>query len=366
MSDLQDLTPRDLSLMLAEDIEAVCAALHIDVRRRDRRKLYAFAPWGDGKKPKLEIELYPVPGKWNDWIGGKWGDALDLVACTLSGGERTREARIEAMKWARRHFGLTSADVDHAALQRRRKELEQRNKERAARAARELAEARRTAQARWLAAFPLTFEDAGGQYLLARGIDLRQLGRAPRAIRFAPAERWYDGEGRVGHVGPCLLSAMTLPDGKFGALHRIWINPERPGEKADLSPPRKMWPDASGAVIRLWRGASNLSEKAAAERGVKETVVACEGVEDGLSIALMTPELRVSAAGSLPGLLAMTPPATCEQLVIAADNDWGKPQAQALLDRACARFVRDFGVRVKIARSPEGKDFNDLLRGGGE
>lgn len=359
----EDITPRDLSLLLAESIEAVVDALGVRVARRDRRKLYAFAPWSDHHKPKLEIETFPVPGKWNDWVGGKWGDALDLVACVLSQGERTHAARVEAMKWTREFFGLGGSTFDREAYAQRRAEAEKRAERRAAQAARELADARKTAQSRWLHAHQLTPEDHAGRYLAARGIDLAALPRLPRAIRYSPAENWYGPGGGVDHVGPCLMSAMTLPDGKFGSLHRIWINPERPGEKADLDPPRKMWPDAAGAVIRLWRGETNLAEKDAHKRGVLEPCVVCEGVEDGLSIALMTPELRISAAGSLPGLLAMTPPPTASKLIVAADNDWGKPQAQALLDRACLRFEQEFKVPVFIARSPEGKDFNDLLRG---
>jgi len=201
----------------------------------------------------------------------------------------------------------------------------------------------------------------GARYLEARGIDFGLLGRLPRAIHFSPRETWH-GPDEQEHVGPALLSGMTLVDGTFASLHRIWIDPEREGEKADLDPPRKMWPDSQGAAIRLWRGFHHLSETDAIARGVKMPLVICEGVEDGLSIAMMTPEHRVHAAGSLPGLWSYDPPACASELIVAADNDWDKPQAQALLKRSLERLTGK-GWRVRVARSPEGKDFNDILRG---
>lgn len=356
---------RDLALLLADQVEQVVEALSIDVSRRTRRHLIAFAPWSGHHNPKLEIELYPIPGKWNDWVGGKYGDVFDLVACTLGGGERDRKA---AYRWALEHLGL-SGTRDEAAWERRRAEAAARAAERQKKAAEELARSRRAAKAQWLSGAPLEPRTHGWKYLEARGVDLGELPRGEkgellvRAVRYSPRETWYGEDGRPGHVGPALLSAMTLRNGDFAAVHKIWIDPDRPGEKADLDPPRKMWPDAMGAAIRLWRGDSRLTERQAEACGLRERVVIAEGVEDGLSIALMAPERRVVAAGSLPGLTAYEPPACADELVIAADNDWGKPQAQALLEAACARLAGEFGVAVFVARSPEGKDFNDLLRG---
>lgn len=350
----------DLSRLLADDIEGVVAKLAIDVKHRVGRKLECFAPWDSHHKPKLEIELHPRPGKWNEWIGGLYGDALDLVACTLGNGTKDRRA---AYRWALEYLGL-QGDIDQAAWERRRAQAAANAAAREAEATQALERNRRRAKAAWLRARPLAPGDVGWTYLQARGIDLRELPRMPRAVRLALTEEWWDpATGSLEHVGPALCSAMILADNSFGSLHRVWIDPSRAGEKADVDPPRKMWPESMGAAIHLWRGASGLSVRQAAEKGLKEPVVVCEGVEDGLSLALMAPELRIIAAGSLPGLLSLQPPACAERLVIAADNDWGKPQAQALLDRACARLKGEFGLRVFLARSPEGKDFNDLLRG---
>lgn len=360
--------PRELSAALAEDIEHVVHALNIDVKRKTPRKLYCFSPHDRGRF-KLEVELSPMRGKWNDWGMGKFGDALGLVAYARGFPEPKGKAAIaEAIKWAKDYLGLATADFDRAAWAQRQAEIERRAAEREAKARRELAQQRKTAQGLWLAAQELQPDTPGWAYLLARGIDLDALPRRPRAIRYSPSQAWYDDDGEVRHVGPALMSAMTLADGGFGSLHRIWIDPGRPGEKADLSHvsdranPRKMWPASAGAAIRLWRGESGLSEKEAKGRGLIEDMVICEGVEDGLSIALMTPELRVAACGSLPGLSSFVPPKHVRCIIVAADNDWDKPQAQAQLDAACRRLRDEFGKLIRVARSPEGKDFNDLLR----
>lgn len=357
---------RELSLMLADDIENVVAALGLDVVRREGRRLVCFSPWNGHAKPKLEIETAPLRGKWNDWIEGKYGDALGLVACCMLQRcePKDKKGLAEAITWTKRYFGLEAAGFDQAAWERRKTEAADRARKAQAKAARELGSHRLTAKGLWLAAQPLAAGDVGWAYFLGRGIDLAALPRQPRGVRLAPRAPWIDGEtGEVVHEGPALFSAMTLPSGEFGALHRTWIDPARPGEKADLPQPRKMWPSSEGCAIRLWRGESGLSDRQAAERGLVEDLVLCEGVEDGLSIALMTPELRVYAAGSLGGLLSFVPPKFVRKLIIAADNDWGKPKAQQQLDRACLRFQAEFGKPVAIARSPEGKDFNNLLRG---
>jgi hypothetical protein len=350
-----------LSVMLAEDIERVVEALNLDVRSRTPRKLTCRSPFAPDKA-KLEVEIYPIAGKWNDWITGRFSDALDLVAYARGFEDpKTREARRQSILWARDYFGLGAAGFDHDGWIRRREEAQRRQAERRAKAQRELTAKRKTALGHWLHAKPIEPGDVGWRYLEARGIDLRQLGRRPGFLRVAERQDWFDDDGVVQHVGPALMSAMTMAK-TFGSLHRTWIDPARPGEKADVPSPRKMWPDSEGCAIAIWRGESRMSDAEAAAKNHIEDLVLCEGVEDGLSIALMTPELRVKACGSLPGLLSFTPAKNIRGITIAADNDWNKPQAEQLLKRACLRLRNDFGKAVRIARSPEGKDFNDLLR----
>lgn len=349
--------------------------------------MYCFAPWpapptAGGKVPKakakLEVATGAKRGRWNDWQAGRYGDALGLVGCILTGqpDQRTSEARSQGVRWARDRYGIAGGDYDREAWRRNVERAAAEQKQREAEARAKLKRDRNIAQAVWINGDALRPTEVrpggvvrgcdGARYLEARGIDFARLGRLPRAVRFSPAERWAeissDGEVLSEHVGPALVSAMTLKDGTFACLHRIWIDPASPGDKADLDPPRKMWPSSDGAAIRLWRGLNHLSENDAVAKGQRGPLVVCEGVEDGLSIAMLTPEFRVHAAGSLPGLLSYDPPACASEIIVAADNDWDKPQAMELLRRSIDR-LSGLGRPVRVARSPEGKDFNDLVRG---
>ena len=81
-------------------------------------------------------------------------------------------------------------------------------------------------------------------------------------------------------------------------------------------------------------------------------------------MALACPELRVICAVSLSNMGSLVLPGTIATVTICADNDWNNEMAIAGLQRAIRHF-QDEGRKVKIARSPEGKDMNDLLRGTG-
>lgn len=379
MSEAADVKPAELSERLAGELRSVVDALGLKIKRSSPNKILALSPNGKSAEPKLNIRLQPRQ-QWIDYETGHKGDALDLVAMVLAHGGDPRQNRSQAVKWARERYGIGSSGWDREKWERDREASRARREAEERVAVAQLAKDRKRAQAKWLGATPLMQGTPAWDYLLARGIDLTRLPRAPRAVRFAPAEAyWFEGQdletGEVGwrevHRGPCIMSAMTLPDGSFGSLHRTWIDAVRPGEKIDLVPrlgkdakPRKMWPSSEGAVIRLWRGLPARSAADAAKKvGHLEDVVACEGVEDGLSIALMVPELRVDAVGSLPGLESYQPYPFTRRQIVAADNDWNKPEAEAQLFRSCSRLVAEFKVEVKLVRSPMGKDFNDLLRG---
>lgn len=359
-----------LSGRLAEEIDRVAEELGLDPKRLGRRYV-CVPPWGSTKNRKLEI--VEATGGWKCWNTGQSGDALGLVGCVLTNqpNMRTREARREGIRWAKARYGVDGETFDQTEWDRKSEEIKARQAQKRRDAAAELKRNRNTAQHLFIQADdlrPTTRTRSGcdgARYLEARGIDFDVLGRLPRAVKLSPREHWVlkeDGEIVQEHYGPALVSAMILPDNSFASVHRIWIDPVRPGEKADLDPPRKMWPSSDGAAIRLWRGEHQLSETDMTAKGLSCPLVVCEGVEDGLSIAMMTPEFRVHAAGSLPGLAAYTPPACASEIIVAADNDWNKPQAQAQLAKAVER-LRGFGKPLKVVRSPEGKDFNDLLKG---
>jgi hypothetical protein len=54
-------------------------------------------------------------------------------------------------------------------------------------------------------------------------------------------------------------------------------------------------------------------------------------------------------------------PECAGEVIVCADNDWGKPQAQRSLDQALAALARQGRRKIKLAKSPIGKDVNDAL-----
>lgn len=366
--------PSDVSAMLAGQIEAVIAALGLEGQRSANRFRF-MAPWPNSDtRPKVDCYVTGArTGAWIHWTSDLRGDALDLVAAVLDGGGRKDRTRGDAYIWALNFLGLATPKNEGAADKARREEAQRQRilaaqQQRAAAEAdarRELAEDRRRARGQWLAGVPLSPGDPVWTYLAARGIDLLSLPRLPGALRWMMADH-VDGDGEL-TSWPCMLAAMTLADGTFGCLHRTWIDPNRPGKKAPIEASRKMWPspldDAmGGAAIRLSRGASGKPVMKAEPKS--ELVVVCEGVEDGLSLAMLFPEARVEAAGALSLFQSWPIPASAREVRIAADRDWDKPQAVKALERAsqALRQGAPEGVKVGLIYPPDGyKDWNDAL-----
>lgn len=286
----------------------------------------------------------PKAGHWQDAATGEFGDALDLVAAVLHRGDK----RV-AFRWAMSWLGLApgSASVPGQASA----------PDRAPAATDSAAEARRRrAQQIWLSAQASLAHTPAAAYLAGRGIDLAQLGRQPRALRFHPD--LYHGPSR--RAWPAMVAAVTGgEDGAFLAVHRTWLEYAGGGwAKARIEDPKMTLGVHAGGSIRLWRGASGKPLKQAP---ADEPVVIGEGIETCLSIALACPELRVLSAVSQGNFGSVWLPEQVRFVVLAADNDT-KPAAKLALQRVLDRYLQR-GLHVRIARAPLGKDFNDTLRG---
>jgi hypothetical protein len=336
----------DISRLLAAQIRPLCAELLRD-GRQEGAEWSARCPWrADHQAGSFKVRLSgPRAGVWSDFATGERGDALDLVAMALFRGEKK-----PAIAWAAKWLGLApgasapSPAMPPAAAPDAAVEPDAD------------AEARRRLAARlFLGAEPRLAGTPAADYLAARGIDLGALGRQPRSLRFHPG--LHDASSR--RLWPAMLAAVTGPDGAFAAVHRTWLGRDAAGiwRKAPIAAPKRSLGTVAGGTIRLWRGASGKSLRDAA---AGETVVIGEGIETCLSIALACPELRVLSAVSLGNMARVALPPAIATVILAADNDGeGTPAAEAL-QRAVDRFARE-GRAVRIARSPVGKDFNDLL-----
>lgn len=188
------------------------------------------------------------------------------------------------------------------------------------------------------------------------------LGRQPAALRYHP--ELYCAEVKV--KLPAMVAAITGPDGKVFSLHRTWLRDTSSDgvvdvRKAALAAPKKTLGGFRGGCIRLWKGASGKAWKAA-PRG--DTLAITEGIEDGLTVAMIRPEWRVCAAVSVANMANVVLPDGVGTVVMAIDNLDGNPQAAAAVDKAVAKYL-DQGRKVMIADPGTAKDFNALLTGVG-
>jgi putative DNA primase/helicase len=174
-------------------------------------------------------------------------------------------------------------------------------------------------------------------YLKARGI----LCAIPSTIRFHPNLRHPSGVSL-----PTMVALVTSgTDNKPVAIHRTFLAPDGKG-KASVPHNKMMLGPSGGGAIRL-------SE-------VCDSVMVGEGIETCLS-AMQATGRPAWAALSAPGLKLLDLPQHIRDVVVLADGDAPGERAAKY---AASRWAQE-GRRVRIARPPEGSDFNDILLGRG-
>lgn len=379
------LVKQKLQDNIGDVIPAVFGA-NASPKRRKLRRWAIVNPWSASKSANLSVYLSgPKCGGWIDFTTGDKGDAIDLVAYGQAG-IVTDDSRKRAVEWAEDRYGIRDMspaarrDQAEAAAKRQKQWDEQARAGQQAQRER-VRKAFYAAQAR-LAGTPveryleLPKSDGG------RGIPLADIPFMSASFRYRPdAEYWplaeYDEDGKRVTPGPrfpALVSAMVSGDGSLNALHYTFLAPDGRGKApvAQLAASRGLDPDdfsaklfkgdVQGFVIRCTNGPSGLTPTDAAAAGVSGPCGLTEGIEDALSAAILSPRLRMWAAGSLSGLLHVPDHTSVSGWLVFKDNDWGKPQAAALFDRAIAR-LRSFGKPLEIVAMPAdwGKDINDAL-----
>lgn len=375
---------RAIAAKLGENIEGVLDALGlVEIRKgspNKERREFAL-PWDQWGYASIYLQG-ARKGAWMHWQSGDKGDLFDLVAMIEGGGQKDRSA---ALKWAKRFLGLdreftpqerkalNDKWVHEAKLRElaHEKDLKEHNKR--------MNDFRRRAKAMFLKSAIVSKEDRVWKYLSARGIDLDALGGVPGSLRlYVDHEYRDDNGGRINF--DCMMAMMMFEDGKFAALHRTWLDKENMDKKAPIfvekrdgtkkQAARKIWPEFEGAFIPLWKGKSGKSRTKVKPKS--DTIIICEGIEDGLTHAMWRPDARIDVCGSLGNLGNYRVPPCCGELIIAADRDWSDGQAAKQLEKIRANFARyakpnAFGERqfvAKIMYPPQGfKDFNDALMG---
>jgi putative DNA primase/helicase len=195
------------------------------------------------------------------------------------------------------------------------------------------------AKARTEAALAIWQASRGGEgtpveaYLRSRGLNLSAW----------PALRFHAGlKHPSGGVWPAMVALVTLGGtGSPIAVHRTFLARDG-GGKAPVNPAKMMLGPCSGGVVRL--GAPG------------DVLMVGEGIETCLAATQATGN-AAWAALSTSGLRSLDLPRDIRDVIVLADGD--DPGEAAAQD--CARRWKREGRRVRIARPPQGMDFNDLL-----
>jgi putative DNA primase/helicase len=171
-------------------------------------------------------------------------------------------------------------------------------------------------------------------YLRSRGLDLPA----------SPALRFHAGlKHPSGGSWPAMVALVTL--GGTGwpiAVHRTYLDRDG-GGKAPVNPAKMMLGPCRGGVVRL--GAPG------------DVLMVGEGIETCLA-AMQATGNAAWAALSTSGLRSLDLPRDVNDVIVLADGD--EPGEAAAQD--CARRWKREARRVRIARPPQGMDFNDLLK----
>ena len=317
---------RDLSVQLADRVEAVCR--HYLSNGRRSGGYWIVGDTGNAKGRSLFVRLTGptqgkgARGKWQDSATDEHGDLLDLIAAR-EGHRRLSETLAEARRflgqpeqtrdngYAREPISKTSVDTSFIA--------------------------RRI----WAEGLPLAGTLAM-RYLTTRG--LKPL--YPADLRFHPRleYRCYD-TGEITHH-PALLAAVRDVSGALRGIQRTWLAPS--GLKARLDDPRRSLGHLHGNGVWLrHEDRDHLSG----------TLLVGEGVETVLSLRDAIPAAALIAALSASHLAGFILPLWVRHLVIIRDND---PAGIRAARRLAAR-AEALGISVTILR-PVLKDFNADLR----
>jgi hypothetical protein len=163
------------------------------------------------------------------------------------------------------------------------------------------------------------------------------------AIPIPPSVRFHAGlKHPSGAVWPAMVALVTHGvDGKPIGIHRTFLARDGPA-KAPVEPAKMMLGPCRGGAVRLGP--------------VGNLLMVGEGIETCLA-AMQASARPAWAALSTSGLRSLDLPRDVCDVIVLADGD--EPGEAAAQDCAC-RWKQE-GRRVRIARPPQGMDFNDLL-----
>lgn len=177
----------------------------------------------------------------------------------------------------------------------------------------------------------------------------------PPSVRFAMTPRWRNDEtGEVGRDHPAMVCAIQGEDGKVVGVQCIFL------QDGGARKYERRRPDGSKANAKLTFG---LLVGGAFRLGpVTDTVIVCEGPEDGLSIAQVTPGRTVWVSCGTASLPKIKFPPEVRTVVLAGDNN---AAGRAAVAQAHTVYADQGRAVEEVFPDAPFKDWNDQLRGVG-
>lgn len=174
--------------------------------------------------------------------------------------------------------------------------------------------------------------------------DRRIAGPIPQSLRFAWTPLWHNLKtGRTGPRMPAIICACQGGDSRITGIQRIFL--DRNGAKAAISRPKRNIGQIRGGALRLGAAA--------------ETMILCEGPEDGLTLAMRYPDLPVWVALGTGGLPYVVLPEIVRDVILAGDNN---APGRAAVTRARAAYAAQYRCTTPYFPPDVFEDFNDELR----
>lgn len=277
-------------------------------------------------------------------------------------------------------------ELDPVEAARRRAERQRQEREKAAEQERFRRRAIEAARAIWGRA--LAHPSRGGgtgpitpveEYLAARGLSFEAW---PPTLRYLPdhAAIKQIGHARVElHRGPAMIAAIQNARGQLTAVHQTWIDPARPGKKAEIA-----LPDGSPAPAKMVRGSKKGGAIRLTPAPGNGVMVMGEGIETtasilaaggdpaaaywaGVDLGNMSgrQEGRNSGIPDLADHDAFVPPHGIGRLIFLMDGDSDPKSTRAKLEAGLRRAAHHRpGIATSIVEAEPGRDFNDMIKRG--
>lgn len=356
---MEDIKIDEISNALRADVLGLCHAIGLQ-GKVEHNDFVAYNPTRNDKNlGSFRVCIRGAKqGVWCEFASNERGDPIDLINYCLFNNSSNKH---EAIEWAKSFLGIGSGSVTLKQIRQRaeeqRKACEEQQKV-------ENENFRLYAGKIFWQAQQSIKGTPAEFYFKARGINFNVLKKQPHAIRFAP-ECFFERDKRTGQKSymPAIVTAIHNANNEFVGVHRTFLEQTNGVWRRKT---KKVLGSFAGGAIRLWRGKTaapigklstlkNLDE-------IDETLIICEGIEDGLSIAMACPEYRIWTSISVSNLQNIEIPKGINQVIIAGDVDGDEAIATKQVNLAAENFMRA-GKIVKIARPQNAHDFNDELTG---